>query len=741
MACSAGGDADAEAVRYLPAILHVLFEFRGCSVTIVPDRVSSGCSPSEPIELLRDVSGSVASDRVLAVMGPSGAGKSTLLNLLTGAKGPAGSLQTATITLNGLPLSETAFIAHCASFGQHSILWSRLSCQEHLEFALACYQAQPTTRSQRTDIEQLLSTTGLDSCANVWAGTSDVEEGVLMGLSGGQRRRLSLALALAKRPAVLIADEPTSGLDAAAAAAIMKLIGDVSRVAHMATVCTIHQPSASIYAGIDELLLLSRGRTAYCGPAGELDAYLVSLGKPVPVGTGLSEHALDLVSSDFNSDGTVEEMLDAWRARQRAAADEVEPPTATLPLPAPTSRATWLQQVRALAWRQRLLTMRDPREIVHPMIAPIILITGSGLAFWLVLRGGGQLAAFKLIQYMFNTATWVLAYNGVVAKTFSVEKRLLDFEVSEGAYTLWAYAPLKIVYALLLSLLLASWSNLILYAWAADVVYWPGYWSSAALFVVVYATLRLLAMTLSYCLAPALANNVYTLLFILFNIATSGFSIGKEFMVWPMRMIMYINPCFYAYPSLVHNLYSGLTFSGAVNCANVPADYLVTNPSMTEDVYHWADSLLDKYELNATSAKLEAVMGEVGGFISWNEHEVCPSGFQCTTDNFRQQCYGHTGLQVLDTLHPQFGTLSAADTLARDLFSTFAIFFAYACLFLGVLHLFHPARRFAAPATSDPASLLTSEPKPLHAPASKEVSKNVASKEASRRPTACTWGT
>ena len=90
------------------------------------------------------------------------------------------------------------------------------------------------------------------------------------GLSSGQRRRLSLAIALTKQPSMIFLDEPTSGLDSAAAAKIMHFLKVTAKQTNIPILCTIHQPSASVYEGFDDVLVLAAGRVAYFGAAAQM---------------------------------------------------------------------------------------------------------------------------------------------------------------------------------------------------------------------------------------------------------------------------------------------------------------------------------------------------------------------------------------------------------------------------------------------------------------------------------------
>ena len=188
---------------------------------------------------------------------------------------------------------------------QHDKHWPYLTTRETLAYAAELYEVANKT-DIATVVDEIIEKMGLGVCADTRCAR----------LSGGQRRRLSIAVALLKQPTVLFLDEPTSGLDAAAASNIMEEIIRVAKEENLVIVCTIHQPSSKVYNGFDEVMIMSKGREAFSGPVGDAVPYFEEIGHPLPPATNPAEHFLDLVNSDFSSEEDVNNILDTWAERK-----------------------------------------------------------------------------------------------------------------------------------------------------------------------------------------------------------------------------------------------------------------------------------------------------------------------------------------------------------------------------------------------------------------------------------------
>ncbi|KAJ6101351.1 hypothetical protein N7499_000981 [Penicillium canescens] len=143
-------------------------------------------------------------------------------------------------------------------------------------------------------VDFLIYSLGLEStCYRLVGGLLEGEERCI---SGGEYKRVSIALALAAAPKALILDEPTSGLDATAAHSLMKLLHSISRQGIM-VVCVIHQPRIEIFNLLDDVLVLNDGTQAYLGKASNMQSFFETLGHTFPIASNPADVILDILQT------------------------------------------------------------------------------------------------------------------------------------------------------------------------------------------------------------------------------------------------------------------------------------------------------------------------------------------------------------------------------------------------------------------------------------------------------------
>lgn len=234
-------------------------------------------------QILFGVDADMKPGELTAVMGPSGAGKTTVLNLLTqNASGRIGGA----LLANGRPL--TGGLKTLLNFvPQDDVLLPVLTVRETLAYAAELRMPKGSDRKAR--VQELAHALGLDDCFDTPVGSVERR-----GISGGQRKRVSVALELLTRPSVLLLDEPTSGLDSKAAEDVCNMLCKIAAQGHT-VVCTIHQPSWKIFSVFQSLLLLANGEVVYHGEPIQAPQVFARLGHPAPVNENPVDHILRII--------------------------------------------------------------------------------------------------------------------------------------------------------------------------------------------------------------------------------------------------------------------------------------------------------------------------------------------------------------------------------------------------------------------------------------------------------------
>ncbi len=198
---------------------------------------------------LKPFSFSEDSGQLIGIMGGSGTGKSTLINLLNGKINPSGGR----LHINGFPLTKAAMEGVIGYVPQDDLLFEELTVHQNLLFnAQICFSDFSRELLLQT-VDKVLEDLDLLEIKDLKVG-----DPLHKTISGGQRKRLNIALELMREPSVLFVDEPTSGLSSMDSEKMMLLLKDLARKGKL-VIAILHQPSSAIFKLLDRLWILDKG--------------------------------------------------------------------------------------------------------------------------------------------------------------------------------------------------------------------------------------------------------------------------------------------------------------------------------------------------------------------------------------------------------------------------------------------------------------------------------------------------
>ena len=227
-------------------------------------------------------------------MGPSGCGKTTLLDILAGKKKAQKHTDlTGEVYLDGLR-TDSYFRRVATYVGQSDVMPPHIRVCEALRFFTELSHPTDGDKSKTDKVQEaLLGTLGLGRVKDTIVGDATVR-----GVSGGQRRRVSLACGAATMSKVMFCDEPTSGLSATDAEIVVHALKNLCTDYGTTIFVVIHQPRLEVARFFDTLVMLTSnpGRIVYSGPMADAAAYWESLGHPVPPMVNPTDHFLDVIT-------------------------------------------------------------------------------------------------------------------------------------------------------------------------------------------------------------------------------------------------------------------------------------------------------------------------------------------------------------------------------------------------------------------------------------------------------------
>ncbi|KAJ3300315.1 hypothetical protein HK104_002134 [Borealophlyctis nickersoniae] len=593
--------------------------------------------------ILNSVSGTAYAGTVTAIMGPSGAGKSTLLDILA-RKPKSGSVKATLTTNTPTPLSRSAFRRISGYVDQEDVLMPTLTVRETLMYSARFRLPESmSVDEKRARVEEVIDVLGLGAVADSYVGGQGQR-----GISGGERRRVSIGVELVTSPAVLFLDEPTSGLDSHNAHNIVTLLCSLAHTQHKTIIFTIHQPRSDVFGLFDNVLLLAQGNVLYSGPAKSAEQWAEDRGVPCPRGYNVADHLLDVaisgdvvgVKRDDEKKGESGEL----RRRGGGGVGGSDNSTRASSIPGAISP----QESVAVAINENggighvivaaeeeddgqytvggltQLTVLLERSWKNLMRRPVLLGSHVGLSIVLGVFVGGLYfksdTTLAGIQNRFGSTFFVLSLLGFAGLsaigTMSRDRILFIREQSNGFYgpipfyinkILFDAIPLRIIPAIIMG---------------SIAFYMIGYTSTGSNFISFLLVISIFSVNCGlFCLAIGCAikelgtANLVGSIALLFQMLFAGFLLNQDQIPAPLRWIQYLSLFRYAYESLVITDIAKLQISDTVSGAQVsiPASVVLAKFGFNVDAF--------ARDVVVEVAYGVALLAIIFGFVFWGLKE------------------------------------------------------------------------------------------------------------------------
>ncbi|ORY44432.1 P-loop containing nucleoside triphosphate hydrolase protein [Rhizoclosmatium globosum] len=559
--------------------------------------------------IIDGVSGMIKPGHVLAIMGPSGAGKSTFLDILAG-KSKSG-IVTGSVLFDNIPMSPQLQRNLIGFVDQEDTLMPTLTVRETLMFSAQLRLPESISKEDKIKkVNEVMATLGLSHVANTRVGGHGKR-----GISGGEKRRVSIGVELVTSPSVIVLDEPTSGLDSFNAIHVIKTLSDLARKLRKTVIFTIHQPRSDAYALFDQVLVLAKGKTLYFGPGSSAGMFFKQRGSACPEGYNMADHLLDMASVDSlavdrfstdslpviplrQSDSIVE---DDGTQIEEFEKDHMERRISTVsliidslvPVEKPKRRQVgFYTQVKILSGRAFKNLIRTPSLLLAHIIIAVALGAFVGGLYY---QSGTTLGG---IQNRLGSIIFILAllgFSGLSAiGSFAVEKQLFLRERGNGFYGPMAYFLTKVIFDIVpLRLLPAVAMGTIAYKLIGFTDGRDHFTKYISMLIFFSAEIGLLCLTFAITISDIGTATLLGSIIILFKMLFAGFLINQSSIPPALSWIQYLSFFRYAYEAMIVNDLTDVQIHDNVSGSNITIPVSVVLDKFGFDVNaYWRDFIV-----------------------------------------------------------------------------------------------------------------------------------------------------
>lgn len=470
-------------------------------------------------------------------------------------------------------------------------------------------------------VELIIKELGLTKCADTQVGTD-----MIKGISGGEKKRLSVGVELITDPNIIFLDEPTSGLDSHMALSLFEKLSELKTEIGRPIVSTIHQPSTKLFNSFDLLLLLSEGNTVYFGPAKDAVDYFNNIGLHCPLYSNPCEFFLDVcslhegrqvlanTSVQEGVDPSLEYIISSWKQQETVLArtesvfnsklledefqdadnlDDGAPPAqqnrkSRKRSPKRYATSVW-NQTMVLLWRSMLGFFRAKEMFFGQLGEVVIMGLLVGLVFLQVDNTqGGNTARQGAIFFMAMQMT----FGPVMAQfsTFGNERNVIGHERDGKWYQMIPYFLGKSIAELPQAIVLPFVYNLVSYFMVGLTVEASNFFAFCGVLILLYMAGSSLGLLVSAITPNFQLANVVGSVILIFVILLSGYFLPDSDVPVFLRWIREVSFLRYGFDLLMHIEYNSIsTFRCTPNELTASGECPITTGKQALEAAGFAD--------------------------------------------------------------------------------------------------------------------------------------------------------
>ncbi|KAN0018296.1 hypothetical protein ACTFIU_010911 [Dictyostelium citrinum] len=525
-------------------------------------------SNEKDITILNNVSGVIEKGELVALMGPSGSGKSTLLDILAQRKS-TGKI-TGQLLVNGKEIGE-AYKKYCSYVTQEDVLLQTYTVFETLKFYADLKLARVSEIEKIKRVEKVIEDVGLTHKRDSRVGGVLAGGVAVIGLSGGEKRRVSIGCGLITNPSLIFLDEPTSGLDSVAALQIMKTLLNLT-LKGVTVICSIHQPRPEIFELINKVMVIIKGKMIYSG--NNVLEYLGSIGYSCPNNTNPADFCLDSAVAIGESEHYIEICYQWEKKWENEITNQIEYTPLNVDIPKTTS---WVYQYWILLNREWRGFIRNKGNALSRVITAIVIGALFGSCFAGLEESDADVQ--KIMGTLFFLTTGLMLSPFAMITLFLSGRQLFNSERASKIYHSFPYFLSMITVELTIEFVVSLLEVTVCYM-LANLRMDAGRFFFA---VLVYSFIHSLSTFFISSLANLTGTSDLTfsyasslsVVFMLF----AGFYVPTNELPRAFGWLHWVNPAFYGYSSVVINQFEDLP----LKCTDEPCKF--TNGNQVIEYY------------------------------------------------------------------------------------------------------------------------------------------------------------